>query len=170
MLQICAVFFYSCKKEITPPEEPSVYWGTVHVDKNGVPWIVSPAVSIHTKFKNTINLTFTEFDQYGFKKEKSGMFKVPAHPGTYSLHKTSIQVDDGLVGSNFFFNDDDFLLGYYDVLEADSSSFLTITSYDTVTKEMKGKFEVIFKVTQRPYPGAPDTIRLQNGVFHTKVL
>ncbi|MBK8923611.1 MAG: hypothetical protein IPM81_19315 [Saprospirales bacterium] len=86
------------------------------------------------------------------------------------MNNTFIQTDDGLVGSHYFFNDDDFLLGYYDVLEADSSSFMTILSYDTVTREVKGTFEATYIVKQRPYPGAPDTIRLRNGVFHTKVL
>ena len=164
------VAFFACQKEPgTPTEEPVTYWGTVSVNKNGNPWTVSPSVSIHTKFENKLNLSFIEFDEYGFKKEKCGIFKVPAQPGTYSLHNTSIQVDDSLVGSSFIFRDDDVQLGYYDVLEADSSSFVTITSYDSTTKEVKGSFDIIFKVAQSPFPGAPDTIRLQNGVFHTKI-
>lgn len=169
-LSLCLIIIAACQKSPSVPEAPVVYWGTVGVNKNGVAWAASSSVSIHTKFENKLNISFIQFDKYGFKREKCGIFKIPAFAGTYPLHNTSIQVDDSLVGANFFYNDDDFLLGYYNVLEADSSSFVTIASYDTITKEVKGSFDIIFKVGQRPFPGAPDTIHMENGVFHTKVL
>ncbi len=169
-IAILLLLAVSCKKGSEIPEEQNPYWGTVTVDKNGVPWTALPSVSISPKFKDKLNFNFTQVDELGFKREKCGIIKVPAQEGAYPLSNTSIQVDDGLVGSNYFFNDYDLLLGYYDVLEADSSSFVTITSYDTLTREVKGAFEATFIVRQRPYSGAPDTIRLRNGIFHTKVL
>lgn len=164
------VYFFSCKEEIPPAEEAHVYWGTINVEKNGTTWVASPSVSIHSKLRDRLNLSFTSFDMYGFKNEKCSIFKVPSYPGTYVLQNTSIQENDSLIGSNYFFVDYDLILGYYNVLEADSSNFVTVLSYDTLSKEVKGTFDITFIVAQRPYAGAPDTIRLHNGVFHTKVL
>lgn len=166
-----AIVYIACKKGVqAPPEDTNIYWGVISVNKNGTPWIALPSVRMHTRFENKLNFSFTHFDENGFKRERCGVFKVPAQPGTYSLHNTSIQVDDSLVGSTLFYTDDDLLLGYYDVLEADSSSFVTITSFDSITKEVRGNFEIIYKVSKYPFPGAPDTIRMQNGIFYTKIL
>ena len=82
---------------------------------------------------------------------------------------TDSQVNDSLVGASFSYWEADLALGYYTVLESDSSSFVTLTSYDPVTKELRGTFDITFIVAHRPYAGAPDTLRVRNGVFHTRV-
>lgn len=168
LLPVLAIL--ACKKDPPTPEKPPVTWGTVSAEKNGVAWVASPTASLHTKFPNLLNIGFLIFDPFGFQTEDCGIVKVPAVPGTYALHETSIQENDSLVGANFFYVDYDLILGYYNVLEADSSSFITISSYDPKTGEVKGSFDILFSVAQRPFPAAPDTLRLRKGVFHTKIL
>jgi hypothetical protein len=62
------------------------------------------------------------------------------------------------------------LTGDYGIIEADSSSFVMIDSYDTVSREIKGWFDLLFTAIHKPSSDAPDTIRITKGVFHGKVL
>jgi hypothetical protein len=62
-------------------------------------------------------------------------------------------------------------LGGYHILESDSSTnVVSLTAYDTLSKEIKGTFNLSFIVSGRPYPSYPDTIRLKNGQFSGKII
>ena len=159
----------ACQKIYTCGEDKIEHWGAAGAVRNGVPWIVTPQVLVSRKFPDKLNMSFADLDQCGYIKEQCSIFKVPTYPGTYPLKNSSIQTEDSIVGASYFYVNVDVITGYYPVLEADSSSFVTITSIDSVSQEIRGTFEITFKAERRPH-GAPDTIRLRKGVFHTIVL
>jgi hypothetical protein len=154
----------SCRKD--PPPLPSIYWGTVSFQKNGHLWTGSPLATI---YQNKIGIQIDSVPEAII--EHLSIHKIPISPGTYPIYSTYIQIDDGLSGAYYSYITFDESKGDYDILESDSSSFVTLESYDTITKEIKGRFDLIFTKADPPHPiGAPDTIRMTDGVFHTKVL
>jgi hypothetical protein len=160
----------SCSKEPqnTQPEGP--WWGEATAEKNGMLWKAKPYAFVNINHGNGLNVLIDSLDRDNLKREELAFYKVPFTPGTYPVVNTPPQVNDSLVGANFYYVEVDILYGVYKILEADSSSFITLTSYDTVSKEVKGTFDVTFIKEIKPYPSAPDTIRLRNGKFHTKVI
>lgn len=96
--------------------------------------------------------------------------KIPFIPGTYQVYNTLIQTNDSIAGALFGYIDYDEFKGNYTILESDSSSFVTLESYDTITKEIKGRFDLTFIKDIKPYPEASDTIRFRDGYFHTKII
>ena len=163
--------FAFCKKDPGLPDISSPYWGEAFSEKNGNTWIASPYAKININLKNgVINLSIDSVDQYGILREKCSIYKVPPIPGKYPVANTFISTKDSLVGANFFYSEADVLYGVYNILDSDSSSFVTVISYDTLSKEIRGSFDLTFIVGRQPYMGAPDTIRLRKGSFHTKVI
>lgn len=170
LLLVAIIIFVSCKKEEpTPVKEPSNFWGEASATINGTPWTAQPIAWVNLIYKNNWLFSIASFDQSGILRKSLSLIKVPFTPGTYPIVNSDAQVNDSLVGADFRYWEADLGLGYYTVLESDSSSFVTLASYDPVTKELRGTFDLTFIVSHRPYAGAPDTLRVRNGRFHTKV-
>lgn len=158
----------SCKKDPSPPVDPSPFWGEASATINGNFWEAQPTAIISFPHGHGWDMSIDSFDS-GILRHILGIYKLPFTPGTYPVINTFAQMDDYMVGASFSYWTADQADGLYTVLEADSSSFVTLQSYDTITKELRGTFEFTFIVSHRPYPNAPDTLRVRNGVFHTKV-
>ncbi len=161
--------FFSCKKDPAPVEEPSEYWGIALATINGKAWAAWPTARLNLIYKNNWLIEIDSYDQFNILREGLTLRKIPFLPGTYPIVNSDSQVNDSLVGADFSYWEGDLGLGLYTVLESDSSSFVTLASYDPVTKELRGIFDITFIVAHRPYAGAPDTLRVRNGVFHTRV-
>ncbi len=159
----------SCKKDPAPVKEPSKFWGEASATVNGEAWAAQPTAFVNLIYGNNWSIVTALFDQSGILRESLELTKVPFTPGTYPIVNSDPQINDSLVGADFTYWEDDLALGLYTVLESDSSSFVTVDSYDSTTRELRGKFDITFIVAHRPYPGALDTLRVRNGVFHTKV-
>ncbi|MBK7938463.1 MAG: hypothetical protein IPJ82_15890 [Lewinellaceae bacterium] len=169
-LLLFVFFISSCKKEQKTPQQQYPYWGEVTLVKNGNTWKGQPFAATNKKLVDRLDIIIDSLDIYGNSWEALSFYKVPRLPGMYRVFNTTSQKQDSLVGSAFYYLEADILYGVYDILEVDSSSFITLISYDTVTKEIKGTFDVTFIAGIKPYPSAPDTLRLRNGTFHTKVI
>lgn len=160
----------SCGKEPKEPQQNGPYWGEVTAEKNGLPWKAQAYAFVNINHGNGLNFVIDSLDRSGLKREELAFYKVPVTPNVSPVLNTAPQTNDSLVGGNFYYVEVDILYGVYKILEADSSSFITLTSYDSVSREVKGTFDVTFIKEIKPYPSAPDTIRLRNGKFHTKVI
>lgn len=101
-----------------------------------------------------------------FRCKRLSFHKVPVLTGRHLIDHSV----DTLIGARYFYVDHDVVYGVYKVLESDSTNAITISSYDSVSREIKGSFNVTFVPEHLPYPGAPDTIRFRNGWFHTKII
>lgn len=170
---LCYFFFIiSCNKNEPPINDVSYYWGEVVALKNGEQWRASPYAFFNANFnrKDIVNLTFHHLDKSNIVRESCSLYKIPLKVGTYAVFDTPINKIDTLSGGNYFYSDADVLSGSYNILTSDSLSFVTISYIDTVSKEIKGDFNLIFIFANKPYANAPDTIRLTNGKFNTKII
>ncbi|MFN0215891.1 MAG: hypothetical protein ACKVT2_16655 [Saprospiraceae bacterium] len=167
---LLALILTTCKKSNTEIPFPSHYSGTATVEKNGMLWTAYPFAAVNPRVKNTLNIGLDSLDAFRTLWEKIALLTVPTVPGTYPVLTNDLQERDPIVGASLLYTEADLVYGYYGVLIADSSSFVTLLSYDTISREIIGTFELTMIAFNKPYPSAPDTIRLRNGKFNTKVL
>lgn len=157
------LFFASCKKPVDPID-PFEYSGEASAFKNGVIWTGSTYGSISN---NSIWVTIDSIPYIGV--EALTIAKIPLTPGTYPVYY-SLEPNDSLVTALFsYVNYDDYWEDYI-ILEADSSSFMTLESYDTITREVNGKFDLTFIKKHGSNSDYPDTIRFREGIFNTKLI
>jgi hypothetical protein len=104
--------------------------------------------------------------------EGLGFFAVPPTPGVYTVHKLIYDVNVlEPLNSSFTLWDDDQGLGGYDVLESDSATNqIVLASYDTLSKEIQGTFNVTYIVHGDHLPNLPDIVRIKDGKFHGKLI
>jgi hypothetical protein len=165
-----ALILASCTKDPTEPAPEGPWWGDARADKNGTSWVGKPYAVTSKEYSDRVNLSIDSLE-YGYYLTKSlEIYRVPLRQGTYPIFDNLPKINDSIVRAKYYFVDYDVLYGTYKVLESDSSSFITITSYDPVSKEVKGTFDVTLVKEIAPGPNAPDTIRFRNGMFHTKVI
>jgi len=164
---------FSCKKEEQGTLGSAEYFGVVSANQNEVDWESSEPYAYENFANGTgISLSFPVYDNFERLRETLTFSKIPFSPGTYRLEDANLQEDDGKVGSFFSFDDVDLVLAYYVVLESDSSSFITLESFDEETQEVRGTFDVTF-IKRNHYDTTqefPDTLRFRDGVFHTKLV
>jgi hypothetical protein len=164
------VLLIACKKEITKPALPEDYYGTASAERNGKPWSAHPTCWIDVIGQSNLVVQLDSFWQDFYFKEQVSIYGIPPILGTYKVYKLSTQTVDKLY-SVLSMWDADQPLGGYTILESDSSTNLvTLTKYDTLTKEIKGTFNLTFVVSGRPYPSYPDTIKMKNGQFFGKLI
>ena len=166
------LLFLSCEKEkIQTVAEPSPYWGNIIALQNGRLWIADLFAVKNNIHGNGLEIISNKFNGGNIRKESLDFTKIPFTLGTYPVVNTDARDDDGLVGAGFWHVDHDVIYSSYKILESDSSSFITLTSYDTISQEIRGHFDLTFiKDQANPEFDFPDTIRFRNGVFHTKIL
>lgn len=163
---ILLVLLAACSKEPEPEPPAGPWWGETTALENGMNWNGSPFAIFDKKDSSRMSIQIDSL-KYGYFRCKNLYFsKVPVYPGTYIIDRSV----DTLIGSKYFYLDHDVLYGVYIVLESDTTNAITISSYDSVSREIKGSFNVTFVPEHLPYPGAPDTIRFRNGQFHTKII
>jgi hypothetical protein len=75
---------------------------------------------------------------------------------------------------NTLSDDGDVICDVYYIYEPDSLwNYITVTAFNAQTKEIDGTFQATYLIDpsrMKCKPSAPDTIRIRNGVFHTKIL
>lgn len=171
-IPICfGILLFGCKKTQEPvPPVPDAYFGTSTVQKNGATWTCSPYAGNQFNLPNHIFLEFDSIDNLGIIREACYVGKVPLIIGTYPVENSFPNPDISKLDAFFQYRDGDYGYGKYDILKSDSSSFVTLSSYDAATGAVTGTFDLTFIAVYLPYPLAPDTIRLRNGVFHTKII
>lgn len=111
----------------------------------------------------------------GIKKEGISFFRVKV---SNNIPQTTHKAVNGLnlLISNYVtvIADGDVVCDFYNILEADSAqNYITITSYNSTTKEIRGIFQGTYLIDPnrtKCNPAAPDTIRIRNGEFYTKIL
>ncbi len=169
-LILIVLILNNCTQEPDTNIHNPPYWGEASVIKNGVAWTGKPLASININHGKTIEMQIDSVDRHNFALEGCSLIKVPFEPGTYPLVNTDARINDGLVGASYNFMDYDVIMAYYLVAESDSSSFITVTSYDSLSGDIRGSFDATFAVYGRHDKSYPDTIRLRNGRFHTRII
>lgn len=170
--------FANCKKDSNEPE--GNYFGYAKATING---------NIITYNKCAANFLINNTDSIGLSferweglilKEKIGFQKIYKNATNsqriYKYTYVNNQIEKLSSGYYTLRDDGDVLCDVYDVYETDSlQNFITITSYNTQTKEIRGTFQATYLIDSarlatigRCRATAPDTIRIRNGEFYTK--
>ena len=162
---------FSCfgKKEEEPPL-PENHWGEASAQVNGAFWEAYPICRTDIFDKKSLSIKLDSFINGNYLVESLNLIYVPPVTGVYKAHKlvtaTSAQQKPYSVLTMW---DYDLPLGQYDLMAGDTTNWVSLDSYDTITKEISGRFELTFVVTKRPYANYPDTIRFRNGTYHGRL-
>jgi len=169
---MAALIFIGCKKD---PDKGN-YYGTASATFNGKTWQSGKVRCIVAKQcgNGKLGFQFQVYNQYNELREEMIFFKIPVAIGTYTINPKNFNdplcKDTIPIGSyHTLQSDGDVLLDSYYVILS-SNNYFTINNYNESTKELRGKFEVTFKIFDRQDPDSPDTIRVTNGSFNTKIL
>jgi hypothetical protein len=166
----------SCNKE-KRNKLPGEYYGNAIATKNNAEWasgFVRCKIDINCN-NGKLGIEFLKFNERGFLRETFFLLNILQKVGSYkiypSINYNSDRCVDSLIRGLYAtsVDDGDVAGDDYNVLPADNNN-ITITDYNTSTKEIKGTFEVSFIITRKFNPLAPDTLRFKNGVFYTKIL
>lgn len=164
---VAAVCFAACKDPKPEPTSlPEGFWGTASALQNGKPWAATPFCRIDLIDGETLTIQLDSFWHGDYLVEALDFYKIPPMSGTYDIFPRNT---DEKPRSDFHYWDYDVVLGSYKILETAKPNQLVIESYDTASEELKGTFDLVFLVSKRPYPTAPDTIRFREGKFHGRI-
>ena len=110
---------------------------------NDNPWLVDAVAALNINHGNGFELFMDSLVSNFLIAQRLSLSKIPYIPGTYPVINTRPQIDDGKVGAFFCYTEHDAIISCYDILESDSSSFVTLESYNESTREVKGRFEIV---------------------------
>lgn len=172
ILSILIPVLYSCKEEQSLI--PDIYWGEVSAIKNGQPW--SGLIYARPNEPYGFYIRIEVFNEQEFHREALTIFKIPNELKKNRIDTVQAEIDTLLTGASYatLVDDGDVLGDLFKVYEGEMENYITITSYNEETGEVRGNFEVAFVfgegvVGTKSDPTAPDTIRFTNGQFHTKI-
>ena len=146
---------------------PSVHhWGIAEALQNGILWKANPICQVQDSSEQTAFISLDSFTSRW--TEILSFSEVPCVPGTYDI-RPSTWPPDGIPSAHFYYWNYDVAAAEYIPLEG-SGNRLVVESYDPVSREIRGLFDLDMVLQQRQgYLEAPDTIRFSNGKFHGRL-
>lgn len=169
ILLVYIIFFTACEKSPEPVPLPPDYWGEASAERNGQLWTAHPACRIDIIDHTNLIVELDSFQYGNYLKESLVLNGIPPMPGTYRVFRKEFSTLTKL-NSGLSLWESDQNVGLYELVEVDSNTNrVTLLSYDTISKEIKGSFNLAFWAKDKPSPSYPDTIRLKNGKFHGKI-
>ena len=162
----------SCREE--PSLIPDIYWGEASATKNGQPWSGLIYAQPNEPYGYWFDISIRVFNTQEFLRESLFFFKIPYAIQNNQIDTIEARVDTTRTGAFYatLVDDGDVVGDIFDVYNGESENYISVTSYDKSSGEVRGEFAVtfVFDVTDnRSDPTAPDTIRFTNGQFHTKI-
>jgi len=162
--------FAQCKKE----HDAGYYFGSAQaiINNNITSFNKARGVAFH----NTIDSVHLIFEKWNgsMSKEHLNFYPLAINLNLPQYIK-KINTNGSTLTSqyNTVTGDGDVTCDIYYIYEPDSlQNFITITSYNPATKEIGGTFQATYLIdASRPkcVPSAPDTVRIRNGQFYTKI-
>lgn len=183
LLQAAILFtMLSCDFGRDRPPKEFLSVGTFEADFNGKKWTETYKNAYYTIraihipesvecSSNHIGINFRLFSTNGRLRQELTLSKIPYGTGRHFIIPSryyDCEEDDPVYGT-FFPMDDDVINGFYDPLNA-AHNYVEIYEYNSKTQEIKGRFQITFVRKKRgEVPVLPDTIRITNGLFHTRI-
>ena len=183
-----SLFFFSCKKSINIDPEFGYHGTITGLLANGKPynppsgWVQYAAGRIDTIIYPCLKkkfgfIQFLVYDQNGLE-ENLVISNIPLQIGTFNIEESNYQTPSSgncdttiLYSSMYLYDGGDAILGEYTLLKS-AKSVITISSYDIVSGDVVGTFDVTlakdFKFAA--YSNFLDTMRFSGGIFKTKWL
>ncbi len=126
-------------------------------------------------FNRYIGLELKKINKRGYIRETLTLSFYPIQ-GPQKLYKVSTRPlgcsNDSLRISGYYkhTDDGDVVSHFYELLESENN-YVTITNYNENNKTISGNFNLTFILDNYPNaPDKPDTIRVTNGEFYTKII
>jgi hypothetical protein len=173
LFAILVVFLFSCSKGSN--EASGNYFGYGKATINGAQWDSKARGFLLDGKPDSVVLVFENM-QGDVTKDDISFYKVSTQLIRQKVGKMDFSNLSKRLAARYAVMRPDGIIvcTLYNVLEQDSLlNNITITSYDSATKEIKGTFEVSFlmdtTLNKSCNPGALDTVRVRNGEFHTKI-
>lgn len=178
VLLLCLSLFLGCKKEELSPFLKNS-WGWAKAEINGVKWEANACRTMYYGTDSLISLGFSNADNYqqyehirfaGLKNLTIGKYYLPQETNDPYISPATYRV--------FVRGDNDLDCAIYDNLYDVNylQNWIEITEYNEKTKEIKGKFSCNLLIDPKGgnagvkcKPTDPDTIRIRNGTFHTRI-
>jgi len=163
----------ACKKN----KDDIQYHGTASATFNGKAWQSGKVRCVISTqcYKGKLSIHFHVYNSQGFLRESLGIANIPVAKATYTLNPADLansrncNRSDATASYHTLQDHGDVLLDSYDALPS-ADNYLAIEEYNERTKKLSGRFSVIFKIHRRQDPNSPDTIKVTNGRFDTKIL
>ena len=170
---LCLFLFAGCKKDSTEPE--GNYFGYAKAEINGVTVNFNKArAALLYNLDDSISVIFEKWDGLLLKEsiDMQKIYKRTTNPQRVYKYQNNINRIQRLSSAYYTLsNGGDVICDVYDNYEPDSlQNYITITSFNPQTNEIRGTFQATYLI-ERPKcrPAAPDTIRIRNGEFYTKI-
>lgn len=169
------------------PIGPSKYsWGSFSAKMNGKVWgqsypngfqeirghTTSGGTNINQCPEESYWILLEWYNKQGFNREELFLKKIPLKAGKYKVipFTPNCQMTDPIYAIFYTSIDDGDVLGDTYNLLPTYDNFVQVDNYDNYTKEIRGKFQLTFVVATKAYGHfLPDTLRLTEGSFHTKI-
>ncbi len=162
-----AISFTFCKDKDLVPVTPTIptCCGTVSAKFNGVDWTaVTKSKSGDPSKPGTFHLIFGHYEN-NYLTQELYLLNLLGKKGTYFPQVQNFNmVNDTTLSSKILYEDYDLIFGAYDKTKG-RDDFFAVDSFNAATNYFKGRFEMTYLVRNRPFPTAPDTIHLTDGVF-----
>jgi hypothetical protein len=160
-----------CKKEELSPFRKNS-WGNAKTEINGNIWTANVCKTNLNSTRDSVGIVLSNANNNQVF-EWLGLGLLPLRVGVYPFPSKSLWYGIFIRGDN------DLICATYvnsintDVLE----DYVEITEYNEQSKEIKGRFSCNMLINPegsnagtKCKPTDPDTLRIRNGVFHTKIL
>ncbi len=170
LLCVVYIFLSNCEKSANPyPDLPERYWGTATAILNGKEWKADCVSYIDKENPGHWSLSFSVFKNNYYALENLSFYNLTAQADSSDVTKViTFKEKEGIRGYYKLF-DADLALGDYHILNGAKPNYFAVDSYDSVSREIKGRFEVTFLVNRRPEANAPDTLRFTEGKYHARL-
>lgn len=176
----------NCKKNQIPVDAPLDPVDTIqtHIDTSnmelGKCFVLKNSEQWNVPFKCTYYRKDTTFRidadilHSNLLEEHFMLRDIPCRPGRYSIEffPSLAGLNNGLPESFFSYTYElDQPVGSFLIDTTRTDHFVEVTQYDSLTKTVKGQFQVFLgkKPSSVPFSGVPDSIFMTEGKFHLKI-
>jgi len=105
------------------------------------------------------------WDEDGAAKEEIGIEPIPLKTGQFPVKYKPVALSlDGRCLATFALLDDDLILATY-LPDSSFVNYVEVTEYDSLTRVVKGIFDIHFTAANEAYKPWPKTVHFSNGAF-----
>jgi hypothetical protein len=166
---LLASLMLSCKEPVIEPQKPDIYFGECSAVLNGEPWGACAYAKSKLDGTEFITVFGNRYNESQLLIETLNIINVPLEIGEYQFDYR--RNPDNPYGF-FTFKHVDLALADYFVQEGvEARGEVSLTRYDTLSREVEGYFDCVLYLIQKPgKPDAPDSLVFTDGYFYTRIL
>jgi|GEM_PF-2932890 len=167
---------FGCMGKPVVPEPPKAfsadYWGTISARRDGRP-LQNPRIWAATRtpcHAHAFDIFVTEFNDQGEELVTFTLANIPQRVGTLNQFRAdyaNLFCTTDTLGSTLTAKGQAGFSGTYKPYKRGNE--LVITAFDSVKREIRGTFFLQLIVDERKSAKSPDGIKIDRGVFHTKL-